>query len=110
MMLLSLLIMTLVLLGFGYIVWVLASKEAGLVKMGGQILAALLIICVLVMFVLALVNGGRMKSMCGMGPMRGGMMKGQMMEKMMDKEKGAMMMEKMKGQRKMMKEGCGSSK
>jgi predicted permease len=95
---LCLIIFTLVLLGFSYIIWVLASKEAGWIKLGGQILAILLKISVLLMFIIAILYCKtfiRIHKACYMMP---GMMKPYKMEMMMpgmkDKMGGKMMMEK----------------
>ena len=85
-------------IGFAYIIWILAAKEAQALKITGQIISAVIAILVIVLLVYGAVAGSRMKS-CGAGGM-GAMMRGKeggMMEKMM-KGPGMhkMMMEKMK--------------
>lgn len=93
------LLATLLLLGFGYIIWILAAKESGLNKTGGQCLAIAIKALAIIMFILCLVYGGRhmggVCSPCGMG---GSMMGNKMM---MEKEGGKMDMMK---SRHMMKE------
>jgi hypothetical protein len=79
-MLLCLLIVTLALLGFGYIIWVLASKESGWVRLAGQILSVALKICVLIMFILVLVYGCWTKGICHKCGMTDGQIPGKKME------------------------------
>jgi len=70
------------LLGFAYIIWVLASKEQGGIKIIGQIIAAVIAVLALLILIYGLVYGPGMRKFDGrMGP--GGMMQQQMMQKMM---------------------------
>jgi hypothetical protein len=84
------------LLGFAYIVMVFANKESGLVKLAGQVIAAVIVIIAVVM----LLQCGTMKRCPMMGR---GMMQG--------KDSDKMMMEMMKKnpdmQKKMMQEKMG---
>jgi len=79
------------LFGFAYIIWVLASKETGGIKLAGQIISVAIAVLVVILVLYGLIYGGRMK---GPGMMRMG-----------EKERGEMMKEMMKNpeMRKMMK-------
>lgn len=77
-------------LGFAYIIWVLAIKENGALKLTGQIIAAVIAVLAIVILVTAAVYCGRLGGLgqCGMmgnGTMMmdGGKMKMEMMHKMM---------------------------
>ena len=61
----SLLILFIV-LGFALIVWSVAGKENGAVKTGGQIIAIVIAVLVLILFLYGSISGGKMKGMCGM--------------------------------------------
>ena len=92
-----------IILGFAYIIWIMANKESGLVKMIGQILAAIIAIMVIIGFIYGVSLSGRMagmKGMCGPDMMGPGMGSGMMKYKMMDPEK---MQQKMEMQKEMMK-------
>ena len=91
----NLVIGILLILGFSYILWILACKESGAVRLGGQILAIAIKLMVLVMVITLLFfcqqKGGLIKKCCMMGKaqmMMGGEMKsgkdGMKMEKMMN--------------------------
>ena len=100
-MLWALLLTIFLLLGFAYILWVLASKETGGAKTTGQVIAIAIAVLTLVILISAGVYGPRMGRMgmmggagiCGPGSqMKGsgmmerqekGMMQGQPMQKMM---------------------------
>ncbi len=69
------------LLGFAYIIWVLAIKENGSLKLVGQLIAAALAIITIVIFVYAALYGCKMGMMHKCGMMDGGKM--EMMHKMM---------------------------
>lgn len=85
-------------LGFGYIIWVLANKESGNMKLAGQIIAALVVLVAIVMLYYGIAGQG----CCGMGGH--GMMGGRMMySKSM---KCDMMMDMMKKDPSMMQEMC----
>ncbi len=92
------LILSLLLLGFAYIVYVLANKESGGIKTAGQVIAIIIAVIALLVFLYSGIYGGVMgRGICGRGMMgmRGGykgygMMhddKGryEFMEKMMEK-------------------------
>jgi len=90
-------------LGFAYIVWILALKEAGYIKTTGQVFACVIAVLTVIIFLYGAIWGGQMKK----GMMRGGMscpmMSGQKdMMKMegMKMEKGSKMMHKMMGEKK----------
>jgi len=56
------------LLGFALIVWIVSGKEAGIVKLAGQIIAVLLVVLVVSAFSYCLMKGDRMgRGMCSMG-------------------------------------------
>ncbi|MFA5839154.1 MAG: hypothetical protein WC890_00695 [Candidatus Margulisiibacteriota bacterium] len=59
------------LLGFALIVWIISGKEAGIVKLAGQIISVLLVVLVVSAFSYCLVKGDRMGhgscGMCSMG-------------------------------------------
>jgi len=76
-------------LGYAYIVWVLANKEAGTMKTVGQVIAVIIALVALVMLFYGTVYGG---GLCGGGE-AGKMMKDnpQMQKQMMEMQK---MMEK----------------
>ena len=60
------------LFGFAYIIWVMASKEAGAVKLTGQIIAVVIAVITLLILIYGGVYGGRMRGMMGRGGMSGG--------------------------------------
>jgi len=87
-------LLSVLLLGFAYIVYVLANKEAGGIKTTGQVIAAVIAVFALWVFLYSGIYGGVMgRGICGRGTMRkkpGGMMydkkdKYEFMEKMMEK-------------------------
>lgn len=95
MMLLVHLLMLFSVIGFAYIIWVMASKEQGWVRLGGQILAVLIKLTVLIIFIICIFYAPKM-GMCGMGGndmmmkkmmmgKDGKMMQGKDMKKMMEK-------------------------
>lgn len=104
-MLWALLLTIFLLLGFAYIVWVLASKETGGVKTAGQVIAIAIAVLTLIILLSALVYGpgmGRMGMMggagiCGPGSQmkesgmmerqEKGMMQNQPMQKMMQEHR-----------------------
>ena len=88
------------LLGFAYIVWILALKETGYVKTTGQVFACVIAALTVVLFLYGAVWGGQMKQ----GMMRGGMGCPMMKSGMMDGQKGMMKMEEKMGGAKMGKE------
>jgi hypothetical protein len=70
------------LLGFAYIIWILAAKEEGGIKVSGQIIAAVIAILALLILIYGLAFGSRMGGYCGgVGP--GGMMQNPELQKMM---------------------------
>ena len=80
---LTVLLMTVLLLGYAYIVWVLAAKEGGTIKTIGQAIAIIIAVLALIFFI----YGGiytpiACRSGCGMYGEGKGMMGKQMMEKM----------------------------
>ncbi len=84
----GLVLMTFLLFGFAYIVWVLAAREAGGLKLIGQVIAVVIAVLALLILVYGSVYGGRMHNMMGRGMMGPGMWdKGMMqnpeMQKMM---------------------------
>ena len=84
----ALLLTIFLLLGFAYIIWVLASKETGGVKTTGQVIAIAIAVLTLVILISAGVYGPRMSRMRMMGTgmmekQEKGMMQGQPMQKMM---------------------------
>ncbi|OGC36074.1 hypothetical protein A2311_00465 [candidate division WOR-1 bacterium RIFOXYB2_FULL_48_7] len=73
-----------VLLGFAYIVLVMANKEAGIMKTSGQVIAAVIAVVALVVFVYGGSQMGKMGGMNCPGMMgEGKMMKMPGMQKMM---------------------------
>ena len=63
------------LFGFAYIVWILANKESGSVKVIGQIIAAVIALIALVILIYGSIFGGSMQRRAGYwGPMGPGMM------------------------------------
>jgi hypothetical protein len=95
------LLSTCLVLGFSYIIWILACKESGYLKIGGQILAGVIKVLAIILFIYSLVIGCQMKMPLGGKmdcPMMGGKGDGQkMMMEMMKKnpEMMKMMKEKM---------------
>jgi len=90
-------------IGFVYLIWVVSSKETGVVKLVGQVTAIVVLTLAVVLFIYGWSAGGRMGKSCRM--MGGEMMgkeKGKMMKEMMkDPEMKKLMMEKMeKGMKK----------
>jgi bacteriorhodopsin len=76
----------LMVLGFAYIVWILAKKEAGWINTAGQVIACVLAVVAVIIFIVSLTySGSMMRGMCGM---TGPSMKGMDREKMMDVMKG----------------------
>jgi len=84
---------TLLVLGFAYILWILANKEAGAVKTTGLVIAGAIALLAVIFFVISLTWGGQ-AGPCGM---MGGM--GMMGEGKMDRQK---MMDMMKDYQKEM--------
>jgi len=83
------LLAVLMLLGFAYIIWVLAAKEKGNVKTVGQIIAIIIAVLAAVILLYGTIYGGMMGrgAWCGYG--RGYKMFGpRMMRKMMDMPEG----------------------
>ena len=56
-------------LGFAYIIWVLASKESGKVKTTGQVIAIVVAVLVAIMFLYGGIYGG-LTGKCGPGKYR----------------------------------------
>jgi len=84
------------LFGFAYIIWVLAAKETGGIKLTGQIIAAVIAVIALLVLVYGSLYGGRMRGMGMMGGKGCEMMDSGKMNKMMpSSEKHQMMKEKM---------------
>jgi hypothetical protein len=76
MMLLSSLLMLFVVLGFGYIIWVMASKESGNTKLAGQIISVVIIVLAIILCLYGAVKGPKMRhQMMGQGMMNQDMMK-----------------------------------
>ena len=62
-------------LGFSYIIWILAMKEAGYVKTTGLVIGCTIAALAAILFLSGLIYGGRMAGGYGMGSMMGpGMM------------------------------------
>ncbi len=61
MMVLQMLLGLFLVLGFGYIVWILAAKESGNTKLTGQIIAVVIIVLAIVLCLYGAVKGPRMK-------------------------------------------------
>ncbi|MBN3033674.1 MAG: hypothetical protein JW873_06230 [Candidatus Saganbacteria bacterium] len=80
------------LLGFGYIIWVMAAKESGNTKLAGQVISAVIIILALVLCLYGLAQGGKMRSQ----------MMGQ--QKMMEKQMSGAMEKMPAHMKKMMRE------
>ena len=78
----------LMVLGFAYIVWILAKKEAGWINTTGQVIACALAVVAVIIFIVSLTySGSMMKGMCGMtGPSMKGMDREKMMDMMKDRE------------------------
>lgn len=76
----------LMILGFSYIIWILAKKETGYINTTGQVIACALAAVALIIFIVSLTYGGSM--MRGMGGMTGPSLKGMDRDKMMDMMKG----------------------
>jgi len=90
-------------IGFAYIILVLANKESGNMKLAGQIVAALVAIVAVVVLLSGATGRGHYGMMGGKGMMMGG--KGMMME-MMKKDPSMMQdMCKNKEMREMMQKG-----
>lgn len=85
------------LFGFAYIVWVLASKEANLTKLTGQIISIVVAVLAVLILLCGIFYGGKMCKMKGgmTGSKDGCMMDGKQMDK-------TQMMEMMKAHEKMM--------
>ena len=79
---------TLLLLGFAYIIWVLASKETANTKLAGQIIAGAVAVLAIIFFLYGgvwggLMGRGGMHGMTGPSMMGKGMMGPEQMDKMM---------------------------
>jgi hypothetical protein len=85
-------------LGFAYVVWVLANKEAGNIKLAGQIIAVLVALIALVVLYCGVTGKGHCGTMGGKGMMMGSGMD--------SKSKCAMMTNMVKKDPKMMTEMC----
>ncbi len=72
-------------LGFSYIIWILALKEAGYVKTTGLVIGCGIAALAVILFLSGLIYGGRMAGGYGMGSMMGPgmMMEGKEGQKMM---------------------------
>lgn len=106
----SVLLFCVLLSGFAYIIWVLASKESDSVKLVGQIIALIIAIIAVVTLLYGGVYGGLMGrgGMCkmgGKGMMGGGMMNGAAKMSKADMQKHIEKMMKNPEMKKMM-EGC----
>ena len=84
------LLMLFIVLGFGYIIWIMAAKENGNSKLAGQIISIVIIVLAVVLCLYGAVIGGRMRhQMMGQGAMMqqqqmpSGMEKTHEMKKMM---------------------------
>lgn len=96
-------LVVLLLLGFAYIIWVLASKESGGVKITGQVIAVIIAVLAILILLYGGVYGGMMgRGFCGgagrMGRWGGGMGMGPGMThymQMMPEEERHEMMEQM---------------
>jgi amino acid transporter len=65
-MLLYSLLMVFIVLGFGYIIWIMAAKESGNAKLAGQIISIVIIVLSIVLCLYGLVKGPKMsKQMMG---------------------------------------------
>ncbi len=63
MMMLYMLLSLFIVLGFGYIVWILAAKESGNTKLAGQIVSIVIIVLAIVLFLYGAVKGPSMHRM-----------------------------------------------
>jgi len=89
----------LLMLGFSYIVWILAKKETGWINTTGSVIACATAAVALIILIVSLTYGGSMtRGFSGgmMGPMMEGKMKPEMMEKMMKSPEMKKMMEEMR--------------
>lgn len=67
-MVLGSLLAVVLLLGFAYIVWILAAKESGGIKLTGQIIAVIIAVLALIIFLYGGIYGGMMgRGWCGYG-------------------------------------------
>lgn len=92
------LLVTALMLGFAYIVYIFANRESGNLKLIGQIIAWLIVILLVVSVALGFYWKKEMRSRCpmmGKGMQIEGMMKEKTGKGMMMKEKMGKMMEKM---------------
>jgi len=80
----GLLLSVVLLLGFAYIIWVLAEKESGTIKTVGQMIAVIIAVLAVIVLIYGAVGPRGSGCMSGMGGMTG---QGKMMEpgKMMHK-------------------------
>ena len=77
----GLVLLTFLLFGFAYIIWVQAVREAATLKLIGQLIAAVIAVIALLILVYGSIYGGKMGGMCGQGGMMGqGMMDKGMMQ------------------------------
>jgi hypothetical protein len=91
--------------GFAYIIWTMASKESGNLKMIGQVIAGVIAVMIVAILIYGLSFGSQMRSSMRSGMMGGSMMgcpmmgsgmtKGKDGGKMMTPERQKMMKEKM---------------
>lgn len=99
------LLMIALLLGFAYIIWVLAVKEAGGAKLTGQIISIVITLITIVLFIYCIVYGGSIRSGMRMSPCGNGSMmqgpgmgkEGTMKETMKNHETHKMMKQHMEG-------------
>lgn len=64
-------------LGFSYIIWILAMKETGYIKTTGLVIACAIAVLTVILFLSGLIYGGRMTGRYGVGGVTGpGMMQG----------------------------------
>ena len=82
------LLMTAVMLGFAYIVWVLSAKESGNVKTIGQVLSIIIAVLVVIIFLYGAVNAGRMRG--HYGSKMGGKQTKEMQKMMKQMQKGGL--------------------
>lgn len=61
MMVLYMLLMLFIVLGFGYIIWVMASKESGNTKLAGQIISVVIIVLAILLCLYGAVKGPGMR-------------------------------------------------
>ena len=90
------------LLGFAYIIWILASKEAGSTKLVGQIIAVVIAVMVLILFTYGGIYGRNMSN-CGQNGMMPMMGKG-MNESSKEMMRNQMMQHKSMGERMMLQQ------